>query len=84
VSVPCSRPSLLPVFVTFVNTTSVPLQLQYSTLGCGRLNRGTVAPGGRQTVSTWVNNAWAFVDPSTGQAVAAHVVQPGDRVVNMP
>jgi hypothetical protein len=70
--------------VTFVNTTSVPLTLEYSSYTCQRRSFGTVPPGGRISVPTWVNHVWAFTDPTTGRAVAAHVVRIGDRVVTMP
>lgn len=84
VSVPCSRPSFLPVQVTFVNTSSVPIDLQWSTFTCGRRSYGVVPPGGRTTINTWVTHVWAFTDATTGTTLSTHVAQPGDRVVNMP
>jgi len=83
-TVPCSLSSLTQVTVTFVNTSSTPVDLQWSDFGCRRVSYGIVPPGGNLTLRTWVTHAWAFTDAATGQTRSTHVIWSGDRIVNMP
>jgi hypothetical protein len=81
-TVACSRFSLLSTRVTFQNTSSKPLQVQWSSFGCRRSTRATVPPGGQVTLPTWVGHSWAFVD-SSGRVVGTAVIQFGQHKVRM-
>jgi hypothetical protein len=84
VNVPCSQISFLPTRVTFTNTGTTPLRLEWSSFDCARRTYAVLAPGDHVTITTWVGHAWGYVDVSTGRTVGGAVIGRGQQSASMP